>query len=303
MTALSDSKSTPPTKVHPPFPTRDRTDQPINKPMNPTTQSIGYRPALGLVVLAAFIAFLTITTAQERPPGAASSERPNPRREKSERTQRAIRTMEKEADEIQARAQQMQRRIDQMKVDLSITDFDMAEDGLAPQLGETLRALDRALVDAQTIHGQLEGLFKSLKGMTRPELRQALPTASPDLLLSGLMQNLAEAQQKQAVAEIQYGKDNPEIISLNRLVKRIETQIEERVDGIMAGMEVRAHAHGASLEQIQKAIDEERLKLIAKSIQIGSVLNAIRELNSLRTIQERLNLRLQQEKLDALLDE
>jgi uncharacterized protein involved in exopolysaccharide biosynthesis len=190
-----------------------------------------------------------------------------------------------------------------MKVDLSITDFDMAEDGLAPQLGETLRALDRALVDAQTIHGQLEGLFKSLKGMTRPELRQALPTASPDLLLSGLMQNLAEAQQKQAVAEIQYGKDNPEIISLNRLVKRIETQIEERVDGIMAGMEVRAHAHGASLEQIQKAIDEERLKLIAKSIQIGSVLNAIRELNSLRTIQERLNLRLQQEKLDALLDE
>ena len=83
-------------------------------------------------------------------------------------------------------------------------------------------------------------LLKYLKGLTRTELRKVLPGVVEDPLLNALHKKLAETEQKLAELKTVYAAEHPEVLQAQAVWKTIQAQLEERQDGILKGLEVRA---------------------------------------------------------------
>src|SRR6185503_11928577 len=91
--------------------------------------------------------------------------------------------------------------------------------------------------------------------MTRADLRRALPNAFADSLLTRLFEEQALTEQKLAQLSETQGKDSPERRSLERVLETIARQIEDRLDGILRGMEVQLQSHRERTESMAKAVD------------------------------------------------
>ncbi len=89
---------------------------------------------------------------------------------------------------------------------------------------------------------QAEALLKQLRSMDRNELIRVLPTTAPDTLLNSLLEKRAEAQTKLASARTTFTDDHPTTKSTVEALKVLDGQIEERLDGILKGLEIKAEA-------------------------------------------------------------
>jgi len=88
----------------------------------------------------------------------------------------------------------------------------------------------------------------SLKALDQGQLRQVLLTVSPDPVLVGLEQDLARAKQEEATVSVEYADDHPKRRQTAHLIKTLNLQIDERVQGILAGLEIEAKALRAQSE-------------------------------------------------------
>jgi len=78
-------------------------------------------------------------------------------------------------------------------------------------------------------------------------------------------------------------------------------QINERLDGILAGMKVRLQTQQYRRDRLILELDQAKRVDIQLSIQRRPYFQAKRDLESLQTMVDRLKLRLLQERLDAAL--
>lgn len=87
-----------------------------------------------------------------------------------------------------------------------------------------------------------EALLAQLKQMHRTELLKVMPTVVPDTLLSSLLEKRAEAQTKLASTRATFTDEHPTTKSTVESLKVLEAQIEERLEGILKGLEIKAAA-------------------------------------------------------------
>ena len=85
-----------------------------------------------------------------------------------------------------------------------------------------------------------EALLKQLSSLTRVELRRVLPTVAPDSLLNSLLEQYAEVERRLASQRISLADDNPVVKETQGGLKVIQQQIDERIDGIMKGLTIKA---------------------------------------------------------------
>lgn len=89
---------------------------------------------------------------------------------------------------------------------------------------------------------QAEALLTQLRSVGRSELIQVLPTVAPDPLLNSLLERLSEAQAKLASAKTTFADDHPTTKSAAESLKVLDGQLDERLKGILRGMEIKAAA-------------------------------------------------------------
>lgn len=114
--------------------------------------------------------------------------------------------------------------------------------GAMPGLGRSAR-------DTQ----HLQSLHSELKKKSRSELRQVLPTAYRDELLERLLADQAKTEQQLAAQRADYSDEHPEVKKSLELLKHINRQIEERISGIMAGLEILVASAKAEAEAVKKS--------------------------------------------------
>jgi phosphoglycolate phosphatase-like HAD superfamily hydrolase len=120
---------------------------------------------------------------------------------------------------------------------------------------EVLRELEREKARYEIEYVQSSALLNHLKTLPRTELRNAIPTAAPDPALDKLLQNLAEAEQRYAsLTHSDLGRDHPDVVRLAALIKKVNQQIEERIDGVMAGLASVAAAKESALKELSEQI-------------------------------------------------
>lgn len=138
---------------------------------------------------------------------------------------------------------------------------------LGKDLGtERTRLLERELADQRTEYTRLAALYRSLTNLTRPELRRILPTAAPEPLLTSLQEQRLKLERRLAEVGQPLGPNYAEAKTAEASLKAIDNQIEERLDGIVAGIAVKVATQKALLDQSTKALDEARAGAAAPTL-------------------------------------
>ncbi|HUC86529.1 MAG TPA: ankyrin repeat domain-containing protein, partial [Candidatus Acidoferrales bacterium] len=115
--------------------------------------------------------------------------------------------------------------------------------GLAATGSTAANATTGALTVAENPDLQL---WKKLTNIPRDELKQILPTVLPDATLDSLLKQLDEAKAKLAQLTNDYSLSSAECMRVKSLINELNRQTDERIGGIMSGLELRAHLPQAS---------------------------------------------------------
>jgi uncharacterized protein involved in exopolysaccharide biosynthesis len=116
------------------------------------------------------------------------------------------------------------------------------------------------------------------------------------------MQQYYLAEQKLADTVENVAPEHPDVKRATRVLKQISKQIEDRIDGIMRGLEARREAQLAYLKSMDKPLNEARERHFHNLRQSRVYENALQELRAQEEILQRLRLRLIQEKVDQAIE-
>jgi polysaccharide biosynthesis transport protein len=166
-------------------------------------------------------------------------------------TLNGIRVLQKEFDSEEAQIATARSNVDYLRKNLNIVDSD--PNSVAPTPTLTQDQLQR--YNDQMIEGEKDcvGLEKEVSQLhalqeTNPAmLRDVLPGVSQDSALSDLLSRLNQTEQSLAVSKVDYGTNNPDVMRQQKLADELNRQINDRVRGIMAGLDTRMQSLEAQL--------------------------------------------------------
>lgn len=94
-------------------------------------------------------------------------------------------------------------------------------------------------------------LLEQLRALPPAELRQVLPTVHHDPLLNEHLAKFARLEQEYAAAEHgNFGEDHPEVRKLTSMLAQVNKQIDNRIEGILAGLEIQAAARNPDIVEL-----------------------------------------------------
>ena len=207
-------------------------------------------------------------------------------------------TLEKMLVEQELSLAVQERKLEELKRTLGISQGEENQSGAAMS-SEVLRKLETLRLEAQADYEKANSLYAHLATLSRPELKKAVATASPDGQLSTLQDQLATAEQKREVLLEQFSADHPEVKSVKRLIELINRQIDDRVEGILAGLKTKVTSLKASAEKLQVEVEAARKRDIETSISRQPYFQAKRVLEQMQQTREQVLNRLTQERIDA----
>jgi polysaccharide biosynthesis transport protein len=215
-------------------------------------------------------------------------------------TERGVKTLEDEWKKQDELVRAKQGEVDRMKNDLGISDWEAAQGYSGSAIEpETLRKLEGLRIEAQADHASISTLYNQLKALDKPDLKKAVTVASPDQQLQTLMERLADTEQKLASLSEVYSAAHPEVSSLRKMFEQINRQVNDRLDGILAGLSAKTAQAKARLDELAREVDQAKNRDIRAAIDRRPYFQAKRDLESLQLVRERLTLRIIQEKVDA----
>lgn len=257
--------------------------------------------------LIATVCCLTFSRAADpdAPPSAAPAARAAdvaalPRHAKTAPTPAAIRRLEDRVREQDATVAKAQAAVDALRAELgNMSGPAEGDDGTS----ESIQALTREILAAAVQTAKHRALLDNLRNRKTEELRQLLPTAVPDALLTSMLDRLSTLETQHAQLSTEYSPEHPQMRAIAAAQKALNRQIEQRIHGILDGLS----AQRAASEEISKRLGEQVLQLKVRDAEMTEKYRpyflAKRELETQRRIQETLLLRLLQEKVDLELRE
>jgi len=180
---------------------------------------------------------------------------------RSESTEGGIKVLlekyQAETDQIQT----LRSNVDQLRKDLSIQDTDPQSFLPSPTISnEQLRQYHQMMLEGQTRYNRINAQLTQLKALDPSQLKDVLPQINPDTVLSSLLDKLHESQQAYVRLTNDYSTNNPDVIRVSSLIKEVNQQIDDRVNGIMVGMENNLNTEKAALDTLQSEVESAKLK-------------------------------------------
>lgn len=142
--------------------------------------------------------------------------------------------------------------------------------------------------------------LEELRRLSTNELRRAILTALPgEEILPKLMVDLATIQQEMARLRKDYSEEHPNVQKALSIIETTEQQINERVAGMMAGLEKHVISLKARADELQNGLNDNKTRLIAEAKKWREFYKEKRDLESEQRIREALYLRSMQEEIDV----
>jgi polysaccharide biosynthesis transport protein len=195
-----------------------------------------------------------------------------------------------------------QGRVDQLRQGLLISDIgDSFYQTTAEQ--ETVRKVEAARLEANNQFNYLNKLYLKFKSIEQEQgrraLRQAIPTAAPDVALERLLQDLNKAEQSLATLKNDYSDEHPEMLRLKDLIRTVEQQVEERVSGVMLGLEAQVDRARGLVEVLNQELAAAKKDDTDKRAQYAPYFAAKRELENQQRILDTIYMRVLAETVDS----
>ena len=218
----------------------------------------------------------------------------------TERVKQGIKALEGRKEETDKQILVMQANVDKLRTDLNISDA-AGEDSYSIIEPEIVRRYESELIDVKGIHTSMSTLLDGLKALSEKELRDSILTAHPDAQLDVLIRELHTGQQTLANLSIDLGEEHPRIKGLKKVVATLEGQIDNRIQGILAGLGLRVNSSQAQVEQLQRDVDAAKKRESDMRKTGREYFDAKRELSNTTRIRDTILFRIMQEEVDLAL--
>lgn len=122
---------------------------------------------------------------------------------------------------------------------------------------ERLKALEMMSIEFGADYAQKKTQLDELKKLLPEELRNAILTVKPqEILLGRLLEQYTTAKQEMVSKGRELGPSHPDILRMEGVIAEISLQIENRIRGIMLGLE-------SELEALRRGNEERQKQLVA----------------------------------------
>ena len=216
------------------------------------------------------------------------------------RVKQGIKALEGRKEKTDEQILIMQANVDKLRTDLNISDA-AGEDSYSIIEPEIVRRYESELIDVKGIHTSMSTLLDGLKALSDKELRDSILTAHPDAQLDVLIRELHTGQQTLANHGIDLGEEHPRIKGLKKVVATLEGQIDNRIQGILAGLGLRVNSSQAQVEQLQRDVDAAKKRESDMRKTGREYFDAKRELSNTTRIRDTILFRIMQEEVDLAL--
>jgi polysaccharide biosynthesis transport protein len=215
-----------------------------------------------------------------------------------------IKALEERFAEQEAKVKEAQRKVDDLRVKLNISDAMAASDGPSPLMtADTLRKLEGMRIESKAKHVQQITLLDRLKSVAIEQgpdgLAQVITTAAPDSLLGSLLEQLTMAEQNLVVLEKVYGPEHAEVLKVKAMVEDLHTKIKNRVNGIMLALETQGMALSNSLQDLQQEVSNATTNDVEQANKTRPYFEAKAELEELKRFRQVLDAKIAYEKIDV----
>jgi len=201
-----------------------------------------------------------------------------------------------ESNQIQSAQQQIER----LRRDLGITVDQADAAGFSPSLNsEQLQRYHDQMIEGERTYKELSVQLDQLKSLDKNRLRDVLPNVVNDSALGELLGKLHESQQKIATLKIDYSADNLNVTRVQTLIDTLNTQIDDRVTGILSGLESQVSSKKAALDALTQSVEDAKARDQVESGKNQPYYDAKRNLEQLRDLHKLLYSKIEAEKLDA----
>jgi len=177
-------------------------------------------------------------------------------------TSKSIDVLETQFQSDVEQIQSLQTNVDDLRKTLSIVDTDPNSISPTPTLTqEALQRYTDQQIEGEKNYKQLQTRLMELQGYSTDKLRDVLPTVANDSALSGLLDKLNEAKQRFVVLTNDYNPNNN--IAVGRVKSEIDelnNEVDDRVAGIMAGLDSDVKSQKAALDTITNSVEEAKSK-------------------------------------------
>jgi beta-lactamase regulating signal transducer with metallopeptidase domain len=212
-----------------------------------------------------------------------------------------VKALEKELAKQDMEVRRQRDALDQMRQERNISD--LHQDATTAQFAdpETLRRLRSELILLQASAQAQTGLIamlKELQARGEEQLRRSILTLVPDSDLSRLFQDLWTAEASLAKLRVQYGSEHSEVRGMDAMRAELDRRVNNRVEGILDGMELRLASLKAQERNLERAIESllrQEGELFAKYRDYFVVK---RGLESAEKVRDAIHLRKMQEQVD-----
>jgi beta-lactamase regulating signal transducer with metallopeptidase domain len=140
-----------------------------------------------------------------------------------------------------------------------------------------------------------------LKKRERADIRKALPTMlrPPDEPLNRFLEDLGKTEQQIVSLAPNFSEEHPEVRRLREVAAKIEHQIEDRIDGILMGLEARKSVYENLLKNLKSEIDSKVEESSRRPEKYMPYFAAKRSLEDAQRILDTIFMRLLAEKVDS----
>jgi len=197
---------------------------------------------------------------------------------------------------------EVQQETERLRKELDISDYDASGIQYTPLLeAETLRKFEQQRVEAEALYLGQKELVDKLTPLDRQKLKQVLPSTVNDPILTTALTELNAAEQKLASFKGDFSPDHPEYIRAKNQVDLTSKQINERIDGIMNGLNIQLASAKARVDSLSNSVANAKELDQKKAEKSRPYFDKKRELENLLLFQRALKMKIASENIDLKL--
>jgi succinoglycan biosynthesis transport protein ExoP len=242
----------------------------------------------------------TDTKAQEIAQALAEEYQNHRKDAQKARVEEGIRMLQVRMGIVNKEIDVMQADVDNLRAKLGISDA-AGEESYSIIEPEIVRRYESELIDARGIHTSMATLLQGLKQQSPEELRASISTAYPDAQLDVLIREFHTGEQTLANYSIDLGNQHPRIKGLKKVVATLEQQIDNRIQGVLAGLELKTGSAQAQVVQLQTDVADAKKRESDMRENGRDYFDAKRELSNTTRIRDTILFRVMQEEVDLAL--